>query len=59
MDLEDPAGYLGAICLGSFLERLPEDLHEPFVDAALERLGTPLTIHYVRLNILARRAPTA
>ena len=59
VDLEDPAGYLGAICLGSFLERLPEDLHEPFVDAALERLGTPLTIHYVRLNILARRAPTA
>ena len=27
-----------------------------FVDAAVEALGTPLTIHYVRLNILARRA---
>jgi hypothetical protein len=26
------------------------------VDAAVERLGSPLTIHYVRLNILARRA---
>ena len=57
VDVEDVAGYLGAICLGSFLERLPEELHEPFVDAAVEHLGTPLTIHYVRLNMLARRAP--
>jgi trans-aconitate 2-methyltransferase len=52
--LEDPQGYLGAICLGSFLEHLPEELQEPFVDAALEELGTPLTLNYVRLNILAR-----
>jgi len=52
--VDDVAGYLGAICLGSFLERLPEALHEPFVDAAVERLGAPLTIDYVRLNILAR-----
>jgi trans-aconitate 2-methyltransferase len=52
---EDPAGYLRAVCLGSMLERLPEPLHEPFVAAALAELGTPLTIHYVRLNILARR----
>ena len=57
VDVDDAEGYLGAICLGSFLERLPEDLHEPFVGAAVERLGSPLTIHYVRLNILARRAP--
>jgi trans-aconitate 2-methyltransferase len=56
VDLDDPAGYLAAICLGSFLERLPEELHDAFVDAAVERLGAPLTIHYVRLNILARRA---
>ena len=34
--------------------RLPEDLHEPFVAAALDRLPDPLVIHYVRLNILAR-----
>ena len=54
VDVDDVAGYLGAICLGSFLERLPEALHEPFVDAAVELLGAPLTIDYVRLNILAR-----
>ncbi len=54
VDVDDPAGYLATICCGSFLERLPEELHEPFIDAAVEQLGSPLTIHYVRLNILAR-----
>jgi len=54
VDPGDPAAYLGAICLGSFLERLPESLHDEFVDAAVEILGSPLTIDYVRLNILAR-----
>ena len=38
VDPGDPTAYLGAICLGSFLDRLPD----------------PLQIHYVRLNILAR-----
>jgi trans-aconitate 2-methyltransferase len=55
VDPGDRAGYLRAICLGSFLERLPEDLREPFLAAALARLPDPLTIHYVRLNLLARR----
>jgi trans-aconitate 2-methyltransferase len=54
VDPGDPHAYLRAICLGSFLARMPEDLHEPFVTAALERLPRPLEIHYVRLNILAR-----
>ena len=54
VDPGDPAAYLRAICLGSFLDRLPEALREPFVAAALERLPDPLQIHYVRLNILAR-----
>jgi len=52
---DDPAGYLGAICLGSFLERLPEALHDAFVEAALAELPDPLDIEYVRLNMLARR----
>jgi trans-aconitate 2-methyltransferase len=54
VDPGDPAGYLRAICLGSFVSRLPEELRDPFVAAALERLPKPLQIHYVRLNILAR-----
>jgi trans-aconitate 2-methyltransferase len=55
VDPDDPDGYLGAICLGSFLARLPEELRDPFVAAARELLPDPLRIHYVRLNILARR----
>jgi trans-aconitate 2-methyltransferase len=54
VDPGDPAGYLSAICLGSFLARLPGELHESFVADALERLPDPLEIHYVRLNMLAR-----
>jgi trans-aconitate 2-methyltransferase len=55
VDPGDRAGYFRAICLGSFLERLPEALREPFLAAVLDRLPDPLVIHYVRLNILARR----
>jgi trans-aconitate 2-methyltransferase len=55
LDAGDVPGYLEAICLGSFLERLPEDLRGAFVEQAVELLGAPLTLHYVRLNILARR----
>jgi trans-aconitate 2-methyltransferase len=54
VDPGDPAAYLRAICLGSFVDRLPEGLRDDFVDTALERLADPLEIHYVRLNILAR-----
>jgi trans-aconitate 2-methyltransferase len=52
---DDPAGYLGAICCGSFLERLPADLHEPFVEQVVAALPDPVALEYVRLNILARR----
>jgi trans-aconitate 2-methyltransferase len=54
VDPGDPFSYLRAICLGSFLTQLPEDLRDPFVRDALARLPEPLEIHYVRLNILAR-----
>jgi trans-aconitate 2-methyltransferase len=54
VDPGDPFAYLRAICLGSFVERLPEELRDSFVADALERLPDPLEIHYVRLNILAR-----
>ena len=52
---DDPAGYLGAICCGSFLERLPADLHETFVEQVVAALAEPVVLEYVRLNILARR----
>ncbi|MFN8133654.1 MAG: methyltransferase domain-containing protein [Solirubrobacteraceae bacterium] len=48
---EDPATWLRTIVLGSHLERLPEELREPFVQAVLARLPRPVVIPYVRLNL--------
>lgn len=47
----EPMEYLRTINLGAHLDRLPPELAEPFVAAVAERLGDPLTIDYVRLNI--------
>jgi trans-aconitate 2-methyltransferase len=52
----EPRDFLRVVCCGSHLERLPEDLHEPYLDAVLEYTPRPLTLDYVRLNISARRA---
>ncbi|HWM12635.1 MAG TPA: methyltransferase domain-containing protein, partial [Solirubrobacteraceae bacterium] len=51
---DDPREYLGTVALGSHLERLTPDLHEPFVDAVIAELDEPV-VDYTRLNILARR----
>jgi trans-aconitate 2-methyltransferase len=48
---EDPLAYLTEINLGAHLEQLPQDLRAPFVRAVRDRLGEPVTIGYVRLNI--------
>jgi trans-aconitate 2-methyltransferase len=49
---DDPHAYLTEINLGAHLGRLPDELHRPFVDEIIERLGgPPVTIDYVRLNI--------
>jgi trans-aconitate 2-methyltransferase len=50
-----PREFTKTICLGHHLERLPEELRDPFVDATCERAGQPLVLDYVRLNIDARR----
>jgi trans-aconitate 2-methyltransferase len=49
----DPTGYLRTVCLGPHLERLPEPLRGPYVDAVRERCGAELD--YVRLNIDAKK----
>jgi trans-aconitate 2-methyltransferase len=56
----EPRDLLRTVCLGSHLDRLPEHLREPYLDAVLEYTPRPLTLDYVRLNISARRpdAPT-
>jgi trans-aconitate 2-methyltransferase len=48
---DEPLEYLRTIVLGAHLERLPPELAEPFTAAVAERLGDPLTIDYVRLNL--------
>jgi trans-aconitate 2-methyltransferase len=49
----DTSGYLRTVCLGYHLERLPEELRRPYVEAVAARCGEELD--YVRLNIQAVR----
>jgi trans-aconitate 2-methyltransferase len=51
----DPRGYPRATGLAWHLDRLPDDLHEAFVDAVTGSMPRPLVLDYVRLNISARR----
>ena len=51
----EPRAFLEAVTVGPHLERLPGELRDPFLDAVLERLGEPVVLDYVRLNIAARR----
>ena len=49
----DPRGFLRTLILKPYLDLLPAELHERFVDEALAEAGEPLTLRYVRLNISA------
>jgi trans-aconitate 2-methyltransferase len=48
---EQPREFLSTIVLGPHVQRLPEELREPFMDELLARLGEPVVVDYVRLNI--------
>jgi trans-aconitate 2-methyltransferase len=49
----DPRGFLQTLILKPYLDVLPAELHDPFIDEAMAAAGEPLTLHYVRLNISA------
>jgi trans-aconitate 2-methyltransferase len=51
----EPATYLRTVCLHPHMERLPEDLRDPYIADVLAATGQPLQLDYVRLNIDARR----
>jgi trans-aconitate 2-methyltransferase len=51
----EPLAFLHTVALGQHLAALPEELRQPFAEAVAERMGEPLTLDYVRLNIDARR----
>jgi trans-aconitate 2-methyltransferase len=52
----EPLPFLATVTLGPQLERLPDELEEPFVAEVAAAMGEPLVLDYVRLNIEARRA---
>jgi trans-aconitate 2-methyltransferase len=52
---DDAFDALRACALGPILDRLPEGDRGEFTRRVVERMGTPLRLDYVRLNIDARR----
>jgi trans-aconitate 2-methyltransferase len=54
-ELEDPRSFVATVCLVRHLDRLPAERHGAFVDAVLERYGSPVVLDYVRLNMTATR----
>jgi trans-aconitate 2-methyltransferase len=47
--------FVKTVCLVRHLDHLPDDLKDAFIDRMIERMGDPLVIEYVRLNMTARR----
>jgi trans-aconitate 2-methyltransferase len=45
--------FVETVCLLRHLEPLPPELRHPFVDRVLDRVGEPLVLDYVRLNMSA------
>ncbi len=50
----EPPKFLRTVCLGPHVDRLPEELQEPFIERVLAAETQPLRLEYVRLNIEAR-----
>ncbi len=50
----EPREFVRAVGLSQHLVRMPDELHEPFIDAVLDSLPRPLVLRYVRLNMSAR-----
>jgi trans-aconitate 2-methyltransferase len=48
---EQPREFLATIVLGPAVQQLPEELRERFMDEVLAKLGEPVVVDYVRLNI--------
>jgi trans-aconitate 2-methyltransferase len=54
-ELEDARSFIATVCLVRHLDPLPPALRDTFVDAVLARCDEPVVLHYVRLNMTARR----
>lgn len=57
----EPRTFAQTVCLVRHLDALPGELRERFLDRVMERVAPagegPLVLDYVRLNIVAQRAP--
>jgi trans-aconitate 2-methyltransferase len=55
----EPRTFARSVCLVRHLDVLPADLHEAFLDQVMQRVvarvGGPIVLDYVRLNMTARR----
>ena len=51
----EPVTFARTMGLANHLARLPDDLHDEFVEAVLGSMARPLLLEYVRLNISARK----
>ncbi len=49
----DPESFVRTVCLVRHLDPLPQGLRDPFVGRVLARVGKPLVLDYVRLNMTA------
>ncbi len=58
----EPRTFARTVCLVRHLDVLPRELHDQFLDRVMERViarvGEPVVLDYVRLNITARREGT-
>jgi trans-aconitate 2-methyltransferase len=54
-ELDDARSFVQTVCLVRHLDLVPAPLQDAFVDAVLARCADPLVLHYVRLNMSARR----
>jgi trans-aconitate 2-methyltransferase len=52
---DEPGAFIETVCLGPHLDRLPEELRRPYLEAVLELIGPRPELDYVRLNISARK----
>jgi trans-aconitate 2-methyltransferase len=50
-----PESYLRSVCLCPYVDRLPAEVAPDYVRDVMERLGDPVELDYIRLNIDARR----
>jgi trans-aconitate 2-methyltransferase len=52
----EPHAFLRTVCLVRHLDYLPDELRDPFIGRVIERMGDPLVIEYIRLNMTAVRS---